>query len=164
MEKHAPLFNIGYLKSIWANDYEKFKNSSLEEELHTQLQNWAAKDWQKETAAEGTFINIFFKNIWGYFGSGENSKEQGFTIQQQYPVKGAGQKGGVGEADIALGYFGQKDFIDIPQVLGEFKDDRSGLDKPQVNRPNDRSPVDQCWIIFANHERDSYHQYCLHGV
>lgn len=33
---------------------------------------------------------------------------------------------------------------EIPQVLGEFKDDQSGLDNPQINRANDRSPVDQC--------------------
>ena len=43
-----------------------------------------------------------------------------------------------------MGYFGRKDMEEIPQVLGEFKDDRSGLDKPQANRPNDRSPVAQC--------------------
>ena len=144
MEKHPPLFNSAYFRSVWAKDYEEFKNSPEAEALHARLKNWAVKEWQKETASESAFIDVFFKQTWGYFSSGERDKELGFTLQQQYPVKGAGQKGGTGKADIALGYFGRKDMEEIPQVLGEFKDDRSGLDKPQANRPNDRSPVDQC--------------------
>ena len=144
MEKHPPLFNSAYFRSVWAKDYEEFKNSPEAEALHVRLKNWAVKEWQKETASESAFIDVFFKQTWGYFSSGERDKESGFTLQQQYPVKGAGQKGGTGKADIALGYFGRKDMEEIPQVMGEFKDDRSGLDKPQANRPNDRSPVDQC--------------------
>ena len=144
MEMHPPLFNSVYLRSVWANDYEKFKNSLEAQNLLARLKNWATKDWQKETASESAFIDVFFKQTWGYFASGEKDKEEGFTLQQQYPVKDAGQKGGTGEADTALGYFGQKNMEEIPQVLGEFKDDRSGLDKPQLNRPNNRSPVDQC--------------------
>jgi len=75
-------------------------------------------------------------------------KDRGYTLFPQYPIKSAGQKGGTGIADIALVYFGQKNMVEIPQVLGEFKDDQSGLDSPQINRPNDRSPVDQCLINF----------------
>ena len=144
MEKHPSLFNSAYLRSVWAKDYEEFKSSPESEELKVRLQNWTAKEWQKETASESAFIDVFFKQTWGYFASGEKDKEAGFTLQQQYPVKGAGQKGGTGKADIAMGCFGRKDMAEIPQILGEFKDDRSGLDKPQTNRPNDRSPVDQC--------------------
>ncbi len=143
-EKHQPLFNTAYLRSIWAKEFEAFNDSDEAQALLTRLQNWAAKDWQKETASEGTFIDVFFKQTWGYVASGEAVKGEGYTLQQQYPVKGAGQRGGTGEADLALGFFGQADMEEIPQVLGEFKDDRSGLDKPQSNRPNDRSPVDQC--------------------
>ena len=102
MEKHSILFNTAYLQSIWAKDYEQYIVSPEDIDLYARLQNWAAKDWQKETASEGSFIDIFFKQTWGYFGSGERDKADGFTIQQQYPVKGAGQKGGTGEADIAL--------------------------------------------------------------
>ena len=144
MEKHIPLLNLPYLKSVWANDFEEYKNSPEARELSDRLENWAAKVNQKETTSEGALIDVFFKQTWGYFASGEKDKEAGFTLQQQYPVKGAGQKGGTGKADIAMGFFGQKDMVEIPQILGEFKDDRSGLDKPQTSRPNDRSPVDQC--------------------
>ncbi len=144
MEKHPLLFNTAYLRSVWARDYQEFKTSTVAEDLYVRLKNWAEKVWQKETASENSFIDLFFKQTWGYVGSGESAKKTGYTLYPQYPVKGAGQKGGTGEADIALGHFGRKDMEEIPRVLGEFKDDRSGLDKPQVNRPNDRSPVDQC--------------------
>lgn len=143
-EKHLPLFTAAYLRSVWAKEFEAFQLSDEAAALLTRLQNWAAKDWQKETASEGAFIDVFFKQCWGYLASGEGAKGEGYTLQQQFPVLGAGQKGGTGSADVALGYFGRTDMEEIPQVLGEFKDDRSGLDKPQSSRPNDRSPVDQC--------------------
>jgi hypothetical protein len=144
LEKHQPLLETAYLRSIWAKEYEAFKNSPENDTLFTRLKTWAAKDQQKETTSENAFIDVFFKQTWGYFASGETEKKYGYTLQQQYPVKGAGQGGGTGKADIALGYFGRENMEGIPQVLGEFKDDRSGLDKPQTNRPNDRTPVDQC--------------------
>jgi hypothetical protein len=143
-EGHQPLLNTAYLRSVWAQDYETFKESPEAQALLTRLKNWAGKDWQKETASESAFIDVFFKQTWGHVVSGEADKKAGYTLQQQFPVKGAGQKGGTGGADIALGRFGCDNTDEIPQVLGEFKDDRSGLDKPQSSRPNDRSPVDQC--------------------
>ncbi len=143
-EKHQPLFSTAYLRSIWAREYEEFKNSPEADILLTRLTHWANKHRQKEIVAEAAFIDIFFKQTWEYRASGEGEKDRGYTLFPQYPIKGAGQKGGTGQADIALGYFGQKNLADIPQVLGEFKDDHSGLDNPQINRPNDRSPVDQC--------------------
>ena len=143
-ERHQPLFSTAYLRSIWSKDYENFKKSKEAETLHFRLNNWADKDWQKETASEAAFVEVFFKQTWGYFASGEAEKTYGYTLQQQFPVKGAGQRGSTGAADIALGYFGRDHMAEIPQVLGEFKDDSSGLDKPQTSRPNTRSPVDQC--------------------
>lgn len=143
-ETHPPIFDTAYLRSVWAKDYDTFKNSPEAAALRQRLENWAAKDWQNETAAEGAFIDVFFKQTWGYAASGAAEKGAGFTLWQQYPVERAGQSGGTGKADIALGWFGRDDMADIPQVLGEFKDDRSGLDKPQAGRPNDRSPVAQC--------------------
>ncbi len=144
MEKHSPLFNTAYFKSLWAEDYEEFKASPEAGALHARLKNWAEREWQQETVSENAFIDAFFKQTWGYEAAGEGAREKGYSLYPQFPVKGAGQKGGVGKADIALGYFGRQDMDGVPQVLGEFKDDRSGLDKPQAGRPNVRSPVDQC--------------------
>lgn len=141
---YQPLLDIAFLRAHFFKDFEEYQASQQDGMLLARLKNWAAKDWQKETASESTFIDLFFRQTWGYKASGEADKIDGYTLQQQFPVRGAGQKGGTGAADIAMGYFGRKDTETIPQVLGEFKDDRSGLDKPQANRPNDRSPVDQC--------------------
>lgn len=143
-EKHQQLFNTSYLRSIWADDYEEFRGSDEARELLSRLQNWTVKEWQKETASEGEFIYQFFKKTWGYTASGGGNKDEGYTLEQQFQVQSAGQKGGAGFADIALGRFGRDDMSPIPQVLGEFKDDRSGLDKPQAGRPNSRTPVEQC--------------------
>lgn len=143
-EAHQPLFNTAYLRAIWAKDFEAFQKSDAAPALLDRLKNWADKDWQKETAAGSTFIDLFFKQTWGYSASGEGDKGQGYTLIPEFAVKGAGSGGGTGKADIAMGYFGRSDMEDIPQVLGEFKDDRSGLDKPQLGRTNQRSPVDQC--------------------
>ncbi len=143
-EKHQPLFSTAYLRSIWAEDYEAFKGSPEAEALYVRLKTWANKDRQKETTSEAAFINVFFKQTWRYCASGEGERDYGYTLQQQFPVKGAGQRGSTGAANVALGYFGRDDMAEVPQVLGEFKDDHSGLDKPQTSRPNARSPVDQC--------------------
>jgi len=112
--KHQPLFSTAYLRSIWAKDYDAFKKSPEAEALHTRLKTWADKDWQKESASEATFIDVFFKQTWGYCASGESEKTHGYTIQQQFPVKGAGQRGSTGAADVALGYFGRNHMAEIP--------------------------------------------------
>ncbi len=143
-EAHQPLFNTPYLRSLWAQDFAAFQAAPAAAELLERLRHWAERGFQKETAAEGALIDRLFKQTWGYAASGEGPKAGGYHLHQQYPVKGAGQGGGTGAADLALGWFGRADMAEIPQVLGEFKDQRSGLDKPQSNRPNDRSPVDQC--------------------
>jgi hypothetical protein len=139
------LFSRAYLRSLWEGDYRSFKDSTEAQELYKRLKNWASRLRQKETEAESAFIDLFFKQTWDYHASGERSGEEAFTLWPQFPVKGAGAGGGTGKADIALGYFPKSKASPIPQVLGEFKDDRSGLDTPQKGRKNDRSPVQQCF-------------------
>jgi len=146
---------MAYLRSVWAQDFKEFQDSPKSQEIHTRLKYWAGKDWQRESASSSTFLDLFFKRTWGYSASGESHSDDGYTLYPEYPVKGAGQKGGTGKADVALGFFGRDDMQEIPQVLAEFKDDRSGLDKPQANRPNDRSPVDQC-IDYLRESRTGF--------
>lgn len=141
---NQPLFAENFLLSHWDRDFQNYVKS-IDEEILEQLKNWASKDFQKETTAESTFVNLFFKKLWNYIASGESSSEEGYTCQSQYPIQRAGQKGGTGEADLALGYFGKNDSISkIPQVLCEFKDIRSRIDEPQNRKGNNRSPVKQC--------------------
>src|SRR5262249_43180723 len=112
--------------------------------LISRLRDWATKKPQKETTAEAAFVGVFFKETWGFRAAGEGPKGDGHTCEPQYPVKGAGQGGGTGIADLALGYFDRAGVAAIPQVLCEFKGIHAGLDSPQNRKENDRSPVKQC--------------------
>ncbi|MGA0332383.1 MAG: hypothetical protein ACO3NW_00335, partial [Kiritimatiellia bacterium] len=80
----------------------------------------------KETSSESAFIQRFFVETWGYKTQGEGT-DGGYTCLPQFEVAHAGQTGGKGSADLALGNFGPA-ADRVPQVLCEFKDIRSGLD------------------------------------
>ena len=77
-----------------------------------------------------------------------------FTHHPQFPVKGGSAKGGTGKADAALGHFGPS-LPDIPQVLCEYKDARSGLDTPQKRGRDYRTPVRQGLDYLAAARRNS---------
>lgn len=149
---HQPLLSNAYLRSVWSTDYEAFRGSAESAALHERLRRWAAKDWQKESSADGTFVDVFFKQTWGYGASGEGPASEGYTLYPEFPVPNAGQGGGTGEADLALGCFGQAHLAPTPQVLGEFKDTKSGLDKAQ-RRNNRRTPVEQCFDYLKESRR-----------
>lgn len=138
------LFADNYLLSLWKDEWEDYIQKHDNNVLDV-LKKWSEKDFQKETIAESAFIDTFFKKIWNHTASGETKKEEGYTSYPQYPIQGAGQRGGTGKADLALGYFGTEEVISqIPQVLCEFKDINSGLDNSQSRKGNSRSPVKQC--------------------
>jgi len=141
---NQPLFPDSFLAARWAEEYARFRGSPAERQLLERLQTWASKRTQKETAAEGAFVGVFFKQTWGYRASGEGVANEGFTCEPQYSVKGAGQGGGTGAADLALGWFDRPEVASVPQAFCEFKGVRSDLDKPQDRKGNDRSPVKQC--------------------
>jgi hypothetical protein len=141
---YQPLLTDNFLSSRWATELSGFIGSPEETELLRTLTTWALKKAQKEKVAESAFIGVFFKGIWGYLASGEKGTSDWYTLEPQFSVPGAGQHGGTGAADLALGYFGRQDVPGTPQVLCEFKDVRSGLDKPQNRKGNNRSPVKQC--------------------
>lgn len=152
------LFSPSFLLTIWAKDYAAYCAGSLDAELLQKIQNWADKSTQKETSAENSFISSFFTELWGYSASGQQDKNEGFTLYPKFPVKKAGQGGNTGLADLALGWFGTPDTPPTPQVLCEFKDDRSGLDDAQNRKVNDRSPVKQCidYLKYAAEEFAPY--------
>ena len=137
-----PLFTIPFLASRWEKDFQDFQSSSEATVLLGRLKNWHERRKLKETATDTAFIALFFQDIWGFAPQGKSA--DGFHCYPQFPVNRAGQTGGVGKADLALGRFGVKDTPDIPQILCEFKDLRSGLDQRQNRKGNDRSPVRQC--------------------
>lgn len=75
-----------------------------------------------------------------------------FHLWPKFPIKGAGQGGNQGEADLAVGQFGGER-PPIPQVVCEFKDMKSGLDKAQNRKGNNRSPVMQARDYLWNARR-----------
>lgn len=85
-----------FLKSVWAVDYSSFKNTDEERFLRARLQNWADRTDLGETSSEGAFVTTFFEELWGYSHTGRNDGAPEYHLYPQYPVKGAGQKGGTG--------------------------------------------------------------------
>lgn len=132
-----------FLRSVWAHEYETFKDSSDENELIDRLRRWAARGAQKETTAQAALMEEFFRVTWGYVQAGQVGGETSYTLYPAFPVAGAGQRGGMGEADAALGFFTSDEASPVPQVLVEFKDIKSALDAPQKRKGNSRSPVKQ---------------------
>lgn len=132
-----------FLRSVWAHEYETFKDSPEETELFERLKRWAARGTQKETTAQSALLQEFFGATWGYVQAGQAGGEQNYSLYPAFPVAGAGQRGGTGEADAALGHFTPDEASPIPQVLVEFKDIKSALDAPQKRKGNTRSPVKQ---------------------
>lgn len=143
---YQPLFTDSFLLASWGAEYKAYIESGADDVLLTRLKHWSEKEFQRETKAEQAFVQIFFGDTWGYTVSGLNPLKDGYTCAPKLAIEKAGQKGGTGEADLALGMFGleAQGIAPTPQVLCEFKDILSGLDSPQNRKGNNRSPVKQC--------------------
>lgn len=143
-----------YLRSVWNLEYGAFQNSPQEAALLQRLQRWADRKDLGEVSSQGAFVQEFFQDTWGYSQTGQAAAAGGqFTMWPQFPVPGAGEKGGTGAADLAIGTFDAATPLAIPQVLCEFKDVGTSrkrgqpppdLDAPQKRKGNTRSPVRQC--------------------
>jgi hypothetical protein len=137
-----PLLDDTFLRAQWSGEFDTFQASQASAGLLARLQNWAARDPLSERASEAAFIQRFFVETWGYRLQGDETTA--YTCRPQFEVIGAGQSGGTGFADLALGRFGTGG-DSVPQILCEFKDIRSGLDAKQARKGNHRSPVEQCF-------------------
>jgi len=150
-----PLLEDTFLRSNWSDEFNAFENSEDSAALLARLRAWASRDVLSESSSETPFIQKFFVETWGYSSQGEETA--GYSYYPQFPVPGAGQSGGTGAADLALGNFGAG-LDGVPQVLCEFKDIRSGLDAKQPRKGNNRSPVEQCFdylqMAWQQRERD----------
>ena len=141
-----------FLRSVWGLEYEGFKDSPEESALEERLRRWSDRRDLRETSAEAALIEEFFHQTWGYAQTGQPGTEDGaFTLWPKFPIPGAGERGGTGEADAAIGFFRKDGTNAVPQVLSEFKDIRSNLDAPQKRKGNNRPPVRQCldYLSFA---------------
>jgi hypothetical protein len=78
----------------------------------------------KETSAEPAFIDVFFRETWGYVQTGRRGSETGFSLYPKFAIPGSGASGGCGEADLAIGCFSTAP-SQTPQALSELKGIRS---------------------------------------
>ncbi len=149
---HSSFISKTFLQSHWAIEYKAWAGSDQETLLLERLKLWAARKDLKETSAEAAFIDVFFRDTWDYDQSGQAAANAGFTLYPKFPLQGTGARGGTGEADLAIGYFGLAP-EPIPQVLCEFKDVKSALDAEQKRKGNTRTPVRQCLDYLAGARR-----------
>ena len=141
-----------FLRSVWELEHLAFQGSPEELALGERLRRWSTRKDLRETSAEAAFIQVFFHDTWGYEQTGQARTEGGsFSLWPKFAIPGAGEKGGTGAADLAVGLFERNRGTPIPQVLCEFKDIRSDLDAPQRRKGNNRSPVRQCldYLTYA---------------
>ncbi|HSC18492.1 MAG TPA: DNA methyltransferase, partial [Rhizomicrobium sp.] len=155
-EFHNSFVSRSFLRSVWGAEYETFKGSPEEAGLRETLRLWSERKDLKETSAESAFLHTFFVDLWAYTQAGQQEKSAGFTLHPKYAVKGAGEKGGTGEADLAIGWFDNPNLPDTPQVLCEFKGIKSDLDAPQKRKGNARSPVKQCLDYLSASRREFF--------
>lgn len=148
-----PLFTDEYLFAHFEDEYQAY-SESRDDAVRQVLKEWNSRDkGLTETQLNGQFVQRIFQQLWGYWGTGTAGPFPGYTLLPEYPVESAGQSGGTGKADLALGHFAHPQFSDLPQVLCEFKDIKSGLDAPQNRKGNNRSPVQKC-LDYLKHSFD----------
>lgn len=131
-----------FLRSELELEYRAYLGEGLDDSLLERLKAWDKRIRLSEIQAEGAFTQTFFVDTWGYGESGRVAQAD-HTIIPKFRIGGEGAGGGMGEADLALGWFREK-LDETPQVLCEFKDIRSKLDAKQNRKGSNRSPVEQC--------------------
>lgn len=150
IERYKPLLERDFLKAELHYEFDDYKASGEDDALLARLRQWSTRELKRETQAEASFVRRFFAETWGYVEDGSGSER--FNLYPRFPIKGAGQSGNRGEADLALGNFdAARD--QTPQVVCEFKDIKSALDAPQNRKGNNRSPVMQARDYLWNARR-----------
>ncbi len=140
VNRFKPLLDRSFLRGEMEYEFRDYLNAGHDAPLLAKLQSWLGRELKKETQAEGAFVQRFFVETWGYVSDGGGTPR--FNLHPQFAVEGAGQTGGKGKADLAIGIFGDGR-PEIPQIVCEFKDIHSGLDAKQNRKGNTRSPVQQ---------------------
>lgn len=139
-DRFKPLLDRSFLRGELEYEFQDYLTDGHDAPLLERLNNWLKRDLKKETQAEGSFIQRFFVETWGYKADGAGAET--FNLHPQFPIAGTGQTGGKGKADLGIGQFGNG-LPEIPQIVCEFKDIHSGLDDKQNRKGNNRSPVQQ---------------------
>lgn len=148
--RYKPLLDRDFLKAELHYEYEDYCAADQDSEIRTRLEQWRKRELKRETQAEASFIQRFFVETWGYRDDGTGAER--YHLHPKYPIAGAGAGGNRGEADLAIGMFGEGR-TNTAQVVCEFKAIKSDLDKPQNRKGNTRSPVYQARDYLWNARR-----------
>lgn len=149
-DRFKPLLDREFLKAELHYEYVDYCAGEIDAKLLARLAHWSNRELKRETQAEGSFVQRFFIETWGYRDDGTGADQ--YQLHPKFPIAGAGQAGNLGEADLAIGSFGAGRPL-IPQVVCEFKGISSALDKPQNRKGNARSPVYQARDYLWNARR-----------
>jgi len=149
-DRFKPLLDREFLKAELHYEYVDYCAGPTDADLRARLAHWSNRELKRETQAEGSFVQRFFVETWGYRDDGTGADQ--YQLHPKFPVTGAGPAGNLGEADLAIGRFGAGRPL-IPQVVCEFKGIRSALDKPQNRKGTARSPVYQARDYLWNARR-----------
>lgn len=149
-DRFKPLLDREFLRGELHYEFTDYLAEGRDAGLQQRLTDWSSRELKRETQAEASFVRRFFVDTWGYREDGTGAPT--FHLHPKFPIAGAGQGGNRGEADLAIGNFGGGR-PDIPQIVCEFKDMKSGLDKPQPRKGNTRSPVMQARDYLWNARR-----------
>ena len=79
-----------FLRSVWAHEYETFKDSPEEAELIERLRRWAARGTQKETTAQSALLQEFFGATWGYIQAGQAGGEANYSLFRSQALDSVG--------------------------------------------------------------------------
>lgn len=149
-DRFKPLLDRDFLKGELWYEFLDYQSQGHDQALRQRLSNWASREIKRETQAEASFVSRFFVENWGYREDGQG--DETYNLHPKFAIAGAGQTGNRGEADLAVGAFGAGKPV-IAQVVCEFKDMKSGLDKSQNRKGNNRSPVIQARDYLWNARR-----------
>ena len=72
---HVAFVSKSFLRPHWDLEYRAWRDSDNEKALNDRLALWAKRTDLKETSAESAFIDVFFRETWGYVQTGQRGSE-----------------------------------------------------------------------------------------
>ena len=141
MATDRPFVTRAFLRSALTAEYDAFQTDGQDEALLNRLRSWIGRGKFTESSAEGDFVQRFLVELWGYRHASGNGK--GYSLVPKDAVPEGGVGGYTGEADVALGRFGEIGVPETPQGIVELKSRGISLDAPQKDRKDRKSPVEQ---------------------
>jgi hypothetical protein len=83
---HDAFVSKSFLRSHWDLEYRAWQDSDNEKALDVRLALWAKRTDLKETSAESAFIDVFFRETWGYVQTGQRGSETGFSLYPKFAI------------------------------------------------------------------------------